>query len=169
MTMVYNPIRDRASYMSALGGNPHKVADFNIVWSSVSAIDLQDLIIRYNALELSGNIPALTTLKGDIDTALASIDALKHTYTDVDVIAPANDMRMRLSSVRSNTESRIRHYSSRLGKSKVGQTINTAKKGMNKVVKAYKKITKPANDLYDAVEDATHDGGASFFGIGRKH
>ena len=163
MALTYTPLRDRSSYLAALGGNPRRVADFNNVWRTVSAIDLQNLIIRYNSLEYSGNVTDLTNLRNDIDVALSSVESVRHAYTDADVLAPANDMRMRLSSVRSATESRIRYYNSSLGRSKIGKAVNTAKRGMNKVVKAYKAVTKPAHDLYDVAEKAVDTGGANIY------
>ena len=163
MALTYTPLRAKSTYMTALGGNPTRVADFNVVYSTVMTIDLQALILRYNALELSGNVPDLTTLRNDIDTAIAIVDGLKHSYSDVDVLAPANEMRMRLSSVRSATESRIRHYNSSFGKSKIGQKIDGAKKGMNKVVKAYKKVTGPADRLFNAAQNAVEGGGSNIY------
>lgn len=166
MALTYTPIRPKSSYMAALGGNPRKIADFNIVYSSVTAIDLQDLVNRYNALETTANVPALTTLKTDVEAALSVIEGLKHSYSDVDVLAPANDMRMRLSTVKSNTETRIKFYSSRLGRSPLGQAITAVKKAksfVKKVGDGYNKFTGPAEGLFNAANGALNDGGTSIY------
>ena len=164
MALTYTPLRPKSTYMAALGGNPTRVANFNVVYGTVTTtIDLQDLIRRYNTLEFSGNIPDLTTLKNDIDTAIAVVDGLKSSYSDVEVLAPANEMKMKLSSVRSATESRIRHYNSSFGKSKIGQAIDSTKKGMTKVVKAYKKVTGPADKLFNATQNAIEGGGSNIY------
>ncbi len=163
MALIYTPLRHKSTFMPALKGDPKKISDFNIVYSTVGTIDLQNFILRYNALEYSGNVTDLTNLRNDIDTAISVIDSLKHSYKDVDVLAPANEMKMRLSTVRSATESRIRHYNSRLAKTKVGQAIDKTKKGMNKVVKAYKKITGPADKLFNAAQNAADGGGANIY------
>jgi hypothetical protein len=169
MALRYPMLKTQSQYMSMLGGDHTRIANFNTIWNDIIRIDYNGFVDRYNRLEGTGNVTDLNTLLGDVQVAQTSMKSYIGYYKDPLVEKCAADLYNELSRISTAIASQVKIYGG-TPKTKLGQKVQSARKFMGKVKHvantvegAYNKFTGPAESMFNKAEDAINGGGSSIY------
>ena len=137
----------------------------------VSDDKLKEFIDEYNRLSEEGKSDGFDSFITDLDRYVgqdSNLNRIKNMYSDPSVAAPANDMIAIVTNIKATAKQRQADLKKTEEKNqaaqKVDKAVDKAKIASHKVVDAYKKFTKPARELYDAVDKSVQGGGSNVYG-----